>query len=371
MGELKKVVKKSKTKKKLLKKRKLKKELAAVKERLGRSREDRLNERAGLEGDGGVKLEVKKLDDVVKLSMKLDDKLEDIDGGKREVVDGEPGAGGKSKSSVLAKAKRKKVDANWATIKRAIGAGKRKRRSPPTVSKPTDVTPVEEQKVGHATKALALDCEMVGVGPDGRRNALARIAVVNSKLEAVYHAWVRPSEKVVDYRTQYSGVRPEDVLSDVAVSFSEAQQTVADLLKDRILVGHAVSNDLDVLLLGHPRHSIRDTSTNPLIRAALGISNKKGALALRRLAAELLGEEIQTGEHNPHEDAKASMRLYLKFAKQWESSLRDKKKVGGKGKKKDSSSASKHNSRRSNLPPTKTLTNPEKTTQSFLGAGPD
>lgn len=133
-------------------------------------------------------------------------------------------------------------------------------------------------------------------------------------------------------------------------------------------MGHAVSNDLDVLLLGHPRHSIRDTSTNPLIRAALGIRNKKGALALRRLAAELLGEEIQTGEHNPHEDAKASMRLYLKFAKQWEASLRDKKKVPGKGKQSNSTSPSKRKGERSNLPQSKTLTDPEKATQSFLGA---
>mmetsp|Transcript_40736 Transcript_40736/g.161478 ORF Transcript_40736/g.161478 Transcript_40736/m.161478 type:complete len:292 (-) Transcript_40736:1067-1942(-) len=231
MVELKKVVKKSKTKNKLLKKRRLKKKLAAVKERLVRSRDARLTQKAGLEGGSGIDENAKQLDDVVKLSMKVDDGIEDVDGGMREVGEGEPGTGDKSKASVLAKGKRKKVDANWATLKKAIGAGKRKRRTPPTAREPTDVAPVEGQKVGHATKALALDCEMVGVGPDGRRNALARIAVVNSKLEAVYHAWVRPSEKVVDYRTQYSGVRPEDILSDVAVSFSEAQQTVADLLK--------------------------------------------------------------------------------------------------------------------------------------------
>lgn len=45
------------------------------------------------------------------------------------------------------------------------------------------------------------------------------------------------------------------------VSFSlQCQTKVADLIKDKVLVGHALQNDLDVLMLSHPRTMIRDTA---------------------------------------------------------------------------------------------------------------
>ena len=35
---------------------------------------------------------------------------------------------------------------------------------------------------------------------------------------------------------------------------------MANILKDKVLVGHALKNDLDVLMLSHPRTMIRDTA---------------------------------------------------------------------------------------------------------------
>lgn len=40
----------------------------------------------------------------------------------------------------------------------------------------------------------------------------------------------------------------------------QCQREVAELLKGKILVGHALKNDLDVLMLSHPRMMIRDTA---------------------------------------------------------------------------------------------------------------
>ena len=42
---------------------------------------------------------------------------------------------------------------------------------------------------------------------------------------------------------------------------SQCQAAVANILKDKVLVGHALKNDLDVLMLSHPRTMIRDTAT--------------------------------------------------------------------------------------------------------------
>ncbi len=80
----------------------------------------------------------------------------------------------------------------------------------------------------------------------------------------------------------------------IAITFEEAQQKVADILQDRILVGHAIKNDLDVLLLSHPRRDIRDTSRHPEFRK---LSNGKTP-GLKKLAKELLGVEIQGGSHS-------------------------------------------------------------------------
>jgi len=55
-----------------------------------------------------------------------------------------------------------------------------------------------------------MDCEMVGVG-DGTESVLARVSIVNQFGVPVYDKFVKPKEKVVDYRTHVSGVRPEDL----------------------------------------------------------------------------------------------------------------------------------------------------------------
>lgn len=61
------------------------------------------------------------------------------------------------------------------------------------------------------TKKIALDCEMVGVGFDGKRHMLARVSIVNSHGHAVYDSFVAPQEKVVDYRTPVSGIKPANL----------------------------------------------------------------------------------------------------------------------------------------------------------------
>jgi RNA exonuclease 4 len=42
--------------------------------------------------------------------------------------------------------------------------------------------------------------------------------------------------------------------------FKEVQQRVSELLKGRILVGHALKHDMRVLFLDHPKRMLRDTS---------------------------------------------------------------------------------------------------------------
>jgi hypothetical protein len=54
---------------------------------------------------------------------------------------------------------------------------------------------------------------MVGVGPEGVESSLARVSLVNYYGAVQLDAFVRQRERVVDYRTQYSGVRETDMVN--------------------------------------------------------------------------------------------------------------------------------------------------------------
>lgn len=60
-------------------------------------------------------------------------------------------------------------------------------------------------------KFLGIDCEMVGVGIDGVESSLGRVTMVNFHGAVMLDEFVRQRERVVDYRTRYSGIREADM----------------------------------------------------------------------------------------------------------------------------------------------------------------
>jgi len=153
-------------------------------------------------------------------------------------------------------------------------------------------------------KYLAIDCEMVGVGENGNESVLARVSIVDFHGRQVYDSYVRPKERVTDWRTHVSGIAPRHMHD--ARTFEEVQTQVAGLMKGRILVGHDLRHDLQALLLEHPSKLIRDTARFSGFRK-YGHGPKP---ALRILAREILEVEIQTGQHSSIEDARVAMLLF-------------------------------------------------------------
>uniref|UniRef100_A0A2K5DJR3 REX4 homolog, 3'-5' exonuclease n=1 Tax=Aotus nancymaae TaxID=37293 RepID=A0A2K5DJR3_AOTNA len=98
------------------------------------------------------------------------------------------------------------------------------------------------------------------------------------------------------------------------------QKEVAEMLKGRVLVGHALHNDLKVLFLDHPKKKIRDTQKYKPFKSQV----KSGRPSLRLLSEKILGIRIQQAEHCSIQDAQAAMRLYITVKKEWESMARDK-----------------------------------------------
>ncbi|CAG7996214.1 unnamed protein product [Penicillium olsonii] len=186
-------------------------------------------------------------------------------------------------------------------------------------------------------KYVAMDCEMVGVGPNPDNDSvLARVSVVNFNGDQIYDSYVRPKEMVTDWRTHVSGIAPKHMVE--ARTLEHVQKEIAEIMSGRILVGHAVSNDLDALLLGHPKRDIRDTSKHPPYRKIAG----GGSPRLKILAEEFLGLKIQDGAHSSVEDARATMALYRRekdafereHLKKWPARMIADPREKGEGEKK-------------------------------------
>ncbi|TRZ12629.1 hypothetical protein HGM15179_014483 [Zosterops borbonicus] len=180
---------------------------------------------------------------------------------------------------------------------------------------------VKEKAFDGLTRAVAMDCEMVGVGPKGEDSILARVSIVNQFGKCVYDKYVKPTEKVTDYRTAVSGIRPQNI--NTGEEFKTVQKEVAEILKGRILVGHALQNDLKVLLLDHPQKKMRDTQRYKPFKQRV----KSSRPSLKLLCERLLNAQVQTAEHCSIQDAQAAMRLYTLEKKKWEAAVKSKAKI--------------------------------------------
>lgn len=78
---------------------------------------------------------------------------------------------------------------------------------------PPQYTPAIRIRDSGPARCVAIDCEMVGVGPRGRNSQLARVSIVDGMLNCVYDKFVKPREAVTDYRTKFSGIRPNDLVN--------------------------------------------------------------------------------------------------------------------------------------------------------------
>ncbi|ETW07753.1 hypothetical protein H310_02195 [Aphanomyces invadans] len=157
----------------------------------------------------------------------------------------------------------------------------------------------EGQQLVHAL--LAIDCEMCKTT---KGVELARVSIVDDQHKVVLDEFVLPSNPVVDYCTQFSGITRE-ILEGCTNTLASIQARLVDLISaETILVGHSLENDLQALRLIHRR----------VIDTVLLYPHPKGPpfrSALRYLASTYLKIQIQTGDdgHCSVEDAACAMKL--------------------------------------------------------------
>jgi len=178
---------------------------------------------------------------------------------------------------------------------------------------------------------LALDCEMVGIGPNGTTSSAASVTVIDWNGTTMYHSFIRQTVPVTDYRTFVSGITKEQLEDDSqCASIEECRAIVVSLLYNRILVGHGVYNDLEVLGFSHPWWLTRDTASYEPFMWCRSIPSRKNEnkdklpllfpRKLKHLAKEKLNRDIQMEgrPHSAYEDALAALDLYRMVCRKWE-----------------------------------------------------
>lgn len=231
-----------------------------------------------------------------------------------------------------------------------------------TSSDDADLIFIIISKYTHHSHSLLSTCksQMVGVGPEGLDSAVARVTIINYAEDVILDTYVKVSSPVTDYRTFVSGIQPSDLEGPNAMPLDQVQTLVKTTLHGKILIGHALENDLKALGMEHPWHDVRDSASYPPFMKEVrendyadGVpsttsfdspgnnSNGSGATSstqsstatasttnrallrprkLKELTHSILGEDIQQqGQaHDPVEDARAALRLYKSSRLEWE-----------------------------------------------------
>jgi DNA polymerase III epsilon subunit-like protein len=182
--------------------------------------------------------------------------------------------------------------------------------------------------------AVALDCEMVGVG-DNNDSEIARISAIDYLTgEILIDTLVQPLKRVTNWRTMYSGITKKAMTAAITQGrilkgWPGARASLfSHIDANTIMVGQALNHDLIALGIQHQR--VVDSAI--LASDAVG-SNIKRRWGLKDLCDQLLGIEIQNyGKegHDSVEDAFAAREVVL-----WCIEHSDKLKQWGSKQRKD------------------------------------
>lgn len=143
---------------------------------------------------------------------------------------------------------------------------------------------------------IAIDCEMYET-TEG--NELGRISILNYNGNILYDKYVTTNNKILDYRTKYSGLTQE--LISNGVSYNEVKQSILQIIgTNTTVVGHGLDNDLKVLKL---------YITNIIDTSYLYINTDGYKVGLNVLCKKYLNYTIHQGYHDSVEDALCCLKL--------------------------------------------------------------
>jgi len=152
-----------------------------------------------------------------------------------------------------------------------------------------------EEKTEETKPLVCIDCEMIETS---NGDEVARLSIVDDEGNLLLNEYFSPMGEVKDLRTQFSGIKSEDI--------SNAKLTAADSYKclqrfaskQTIIAGHSLENDLRALKVIHSR--CIDTA---LMFNSEFISHKKPSLT--HLVGKYMKTQFRSNGHDSIEDAAA------------------------------------------------------------------
>ncbi|KYQ91960.1 RNA exonuclease 4 [Tieghemostelium lacteum] len=176
------------------------------------------------------------------------------------------------------------------------------------------------------SKILSMDCKIVEVS--GHKAALGKICIVNRSFNVIYEKIIKPEDTIIDYRTKFTGLTKE-IVDKQGVDFLVAQKEILKIIKDKILVGHDLSEDFKVLKLAHKKQLLRDLMTFPA-----HLNNDKSPQSLKAIARLELNFSPDKWDFNDSiRDCILTQLIHNIHKKEWEQYITSKYYSGSKPKK--------------------------------------
>ncbi|KAH7923995.1 hypothetical protein BV22DRAFT_544301 [Leucogyrophana mollusca] len=160
--------------------------------------------------------------------------------------------------------------------------------------------------------SVAAQVVLTGISRD-KVPMIARVSITDYRGNILLDTFVRPTQPICDYRHAETGLQFTDLMH--APFFHHVQTSVAELVKGKIIVGHAIWNFLSVMGLNHPAIDTRDLALFLPFRRTL---RYHGVIALRVLVKHFMERDIGAGYEHPLEIARASIDLFRSCETLWE-----------------------------------------------------
>ncbi|CAI9729366.1 PAN2-PAN3 deadenylation complex catalytic subunit Pan2-like isoform X1 [Octopus vulgaris] len=182
-----------------------------------------------------------------------------------------------------------------------------------------DEIPKRGSLVALDAEFVSLDQEQAELKSDGTRStlkpshlALARLTCVRGygplHGEPFIDDYIAMQEQVVDYLTEYSGIKPDDLIASVSTKHLTTLKSTYMKLRYLVdqgvcFVGHGLKKDFRVINISVPKKQIVDTVE--LLRQP-----RQRNISLKFLVRYFLKMDIQSFTHDSIEDARSALRLY-------------------------------------------------------------
>ncbi|KAI0067822.1 hypothetical protein BV25DRAFT_1834814 [Artomyces pyxidatus] len=172
-------------------------------------------------------------------------------------------------------------------------------------------------KAHDPSKYVAVSAQVVFAGATASIPMVARVSVTDYIGDVVFDTFVRPTQPVVDHRTAETGVLPSHIAN--APTFLDVQTQLTLLLRNKIIVGHALWHFFSVMGIRHPTIDTRDVASFIPFRRSLRSGRQLPPLPV--LVNRLMGQNIGLGHEHPLENARAALDLFRSAEQAWETAI--------------------------------------------------